>query len=238
MALAGAARYRTTASTCAGDRLRGLRPHRALRERESDVVGRHARERLAVARSRNTGFVTRRTRRAIDRLAVGSRGRSGLILGRDPNTHKPANNEQQNPADDDAMHHDDSTVIGLTSARVYVLRLPDARVAAFCSCWVIVDELHINTIAVDMSRRRQGLGRALMQHILTAVAGEGVRRATLEVRRSNLAALRLYEDLGFEVAGVRKRYYTNPEEDALILWRETVANDSGSPDSAPPTNRP
>ena len=76
-----------------------------------------------------------------------------------------------------------------TSARVYVLRLPDARVAAFCSCWVIVDELHINTIAVDMSRRRQGLGRALMQHILTAVAGEGVRRATLEVRRSNLAAL-------------------------------------------------
>ena len=125
-----------------------------------------------------------------------------------------------------------------TSARVYVLRLPDARVAAFCSCWVIVDELHINTIAVDVSRRRQGLGRALMQHILTAVAGEGVRRATLEVRRSNLAALRLYEDLGFEVAGVRKRYYTNPEEDALILWRETVANDSDSPDSAPPTNRP
>jgi ABC-2 type transport system ATP-binding protein len=54
-----------------------------------------------------------------------------------------------------------------------------------------------------------------------------IRRATLEVRRSNLAALRLYEDLGFEVAGVRKRYYTNPEEDALILWREPL-------DGAPP----
>ena len=125
-----------------------------------------------------------------------------------------------------------------TSARVYVLRLPDAGVAAFCSCWVIADELHINTIAVDVSRRRQGLGRALMQHILTAVAGEGVRRATLEVRRSNLAALGLYEDLGFEVAGVRKRYYTNPEEDALILWRQTVADDASSEDSAQPTNRP
>ena len=83
-----------------------------------------------------------------------------------------------------------------TSARVYVLRLPDAGVAAFCSCWVIGDELHINTIAVDAARRRQGLGRALMQHVLAAVAREGVRRATLEVRRSNLAALRLYERSG------------------------------------------
>ena len=125
-----------------------------------------------------------------------------------------------------------------TSARVYVLRLPEAGVAAFCSCWVIADELHINTIAVDASRRRQGLGRALMQHVLAAVAREGVRRATLEVRRSNLAALGLYGDLGFDVAGVRKRYYTNPEEDALILWRQTVADDAGSEDSAQPTNRP
>ena len=78
-----------------------------------------------------------------------------------------------------------------------------------------------------------------MQHILTAVAGEGVRRATLEVRRSNLAALGLYEDLGFEVAGVRKRCYTNPEEDALILWRETRRERRRrSQDSAQPTNRP
>ena len=80
-----------------------------------------------------------------------------------------------------------------TAARVYVLRLPDARVAAFCSCWVIGDELHINTIAVDAARRRQGLGRALMQHVLADVAGEGVtprdaRSPPLEPRRA--AALR------------------------------------------------
>jgi [ribosomal protein S18]-alanine N-acetyltransferase len=113
-----------------------------------------------------------------------------------------------------------------TSARVYVLRLPDVQVAAFCSCWVIADELHINTIAVEASRRRQGLGRALIQQVLAAVAVEGVRRVTLEVRRSNAAALSLYESLGFAVAGVRKRYYTQPEEDALILWRETGANEN------------
>ena len=109
-----------------------------------------------------------------------------------------------------------------TAARVYVLRLPDVPVAAFCSCWVIGDELHVNTIAVDPVRRRQGLGLALMEAVLAQVAAEGVSRATLEVRRSNRPALRLYERLGFEVAGQRKKYYSHPEEDALILWRRTV----------------
>jgi [ribosomal protein S18]-alanine N-acetyltransferase len=125
-----------------------------------------------------------------------------------------------------------------TSARVYVLRLPGVLVAAFCSCWVIGDELHINTIAVDAARRGRGLGRALMLHVLADVEREGVRRATLEVRRSNLAAQRLYERLGFAVAGVRKRYYTHPEEDALILWRGTGAADATSPEPGGPTGRP
>ncbi|MEO7272838.1 MAG: ribosomal protein S18-alanine N-acetyltransferase [Vicinamibacterales bacterium] len=106
-----------------------------------------------------------------------------------------------------------------SSARVYVLRLPDTAVAAFCSCWVIGDELHVNTIAVDPARRRQGLGLALMDAVLTEVAREGVTRATLEVRRSNVAAQQLYARLGFEVAGQRRKYYTQPEEDAFILWR-------------------
>jgi len=110
-----------------------------------------------------------------------------------------------------------------TAARVYVLRLPDTPVAAFCACWVIGDELHVNTIAVDPERRRQGLGLALMDAVLTQVAREGVTRATLEVRRSNRPAQRLYERLGFEVAGQRRKYYSQPEEDALILWRRNPA---------------
>jgi ribosomal-protein-alanine N-acetyltransferase len=125
-----------------------------------------------------------------------------------------------------------------TSARVYVLRLPGLAVAAFCSCWVIADELHINTIAVDAAHRRQGLARALMLHVLNEVAVEGVRRTTLEVRRSNLAALRLYEHLGFATAGVRKRYYTHPEEDALILWRVTDPVDGRRGGAIGPAARP
>jgi ribosomal-protein-alanine N-acetyltransferase len=112
-------------------------------------------------------------------------------------------------------------------ARVYVLRVPGLRVAAFCACWVVHDELHINTIAVETDHRRAGLATALMRHVLTDAAREGARRATLEVRRSNEPALRLYESLGFAIAGVRRGYYTQPEEDALILWLGALP---GAPD--------
>jgi ribosomal-protein-alanine N-acetyltransferase len=106
-------------------------------------------------------------------------------------------------------------------ARVYVLRLPGYRVAAFCACWVVYDELHINTIAVEPALRRRGLASALMRHLLEEAAAQGARRALLEVRRSNVPAQRLYESLGFQVAGMRRDYYTQPVEDALLLMRDT-----------------
>lgn len=105
-------------------------------------------------------------------------------------------------------------------ARVYLLRLPGIRVAAFCACWIVYDELHINTIAVAPAYRGQGLATALMRHVMADAARQGARRATLEVRRSNEPARRLYEALGFSTGGVRPMYYTGPDEDALILWHE------------------
>jgi ribosomal-protein-alanine N-acetyltransferase len=109
-------------------------------------------------------------------------------------------------------------------ARVYVLRTAGYRVAAFCACWIVHDELHINTIAVQADLRRQGLATMLMQGLLEQAAAEGVERAYLEVRQSNLPAQRLYESLGFALAGVRRRYYTHPEEDALVLTRAVAPN--------------
>jgi ribosomal-protein-alanine N-acetyltransferase len=105
-------------------------------------------------------------------------------------------------------------------ARVFVVRLPGDPVAAFCSCWIVVDELHINTIAVDSAYRRMGIATELMRYVMAEAARKGARRATLEVRASNEAARKLYESLGFAVAAVRARYYTQPDEDALILWKE------------------
>jgi ribosomal-protein-alanine N-acetyltransferase len=115
--------------------------------------------------------------------------------------------------------------------RIYVLKLADGRIAAFCACWLIVDEVHINTLAVERSVRRQGLATALLQHVLADLTAEGARRATLEVRRSNTAALALYERLRFVVAAVRPNYYTLPEEDGLILWRHDL---EGPPADARP----
>lgn len=103
--------------------------------------------------------------------------------------------------------------------RVYLLR-EDGRVVAFCSCWLVFEELHINTVAVDPASRRKGHATALLNHVVSDAAAAGALRATLEVRASNDAAIALYTRLGFHVAATRPRYYTKPEEDALILWRE------------------
>jgi ribosomal-protein-alanine N-acetyltransferase len=97
------------------------------------------------------------------------------------------------------------------------------RVVGFCSFWRVLDELHINNLAVLPDVRRAGVATALLTYVLDHGAGLGARRATLEVRRSNEAARLLYERFGFTVAGVRHGYYTKPVEDALVLWRENLA---------------
>ena len=99
-------------------------------------------------------------------------------------------------------------------SRLYVAR-SGSRIVAFCACWLIEQELTINTIAVDSRRRRQGIARTLLE---TVLLDTGARRATLEVRRSNAAALALYAAFGFTVTAVRPKYYEKPEEDGLILW--------------------
>jgi [ribosomal protein S18]-alanine N-acetyltransferase len=104
--------------------------------------------------------------------------------------------------------------------RVYLLRGTEDRAIAFCIAWVVFDELHINTLAVSPSHRRQGLATFLLREVMADAARDGAQRATLEVRESNTAALELYARLGFRVTARRRGYYTNPTEDALILWRD------------------
>ncbi len=106
--------------------------------------------------------------------------------------------------------------------RVYLLRDDQEKVLAFCLCWLIFDELHINTLAVAPSARRTGLATFLLRQVMAEAVAGGALKATLEVRASNTAALALYTGLGFHVEATRPRYYTQPEEDALILWRESL----------------
>ena len=105
---------------------------------------------------------------------------------------------------------------------LYVLRVPGQGIVAFCSFWLVLDEVHINNLAVRGDFRGRGLGTALLGHVLQAGASRGAGRATLEVRRSNAPARRLYESLGFEIAATRPNYYVSPAEDALILWRDVT----------------
>jgi [ribosomal protein S18]-alanine N-acetyltransferase len=103
---------------------------------------------------------------------------------------------------------------------IFVARTRDCPVVGFCAFWLVLDEIHINNVAVLPQFRGGGIGSSLLRHVLAEAKQLGARRATLEVRASNEAARRLYERLGFYVAATRRNYYTNPVEDALILWRD------------------
>jgi ribosomal-protein-alanine N-acetyltransferase len=107
---------------------------------------------------------------------------------------------------------------------VYLLRVSQqsgapAVVAGFCAFWRVIDQIHINNLAVHPDLRGRGLGTALLARVLEEAERLGAPSATLEVRRSNTAARRLYERAGFCVSGVRTSYYSSPIEDALILSR-------------------
>lgn len=83
--------------------------------------------------------------------------------------------------------------------------------------WLMVNEIHISTIAVDKPYRRKGIACRLLQTALQDAARYGINAATLEVRQSNQAAINLYKHFGFSAQAVQKRYYLDNDEDALIL---------------------
>jgi ribosomal-protein-alanine N-acetyltransferase len=105
----------------------------------------------------------------------------------------------------------------------FLARDEQKRAVGFCSFWRVVDELHINNLAVLPEFRRAGIASALLTRVLAEGARLGARRATLEVRRSNEPAQQLYRHFGFAIAGVRRGYYSHPPEDALVLSLEGLS---------------
>jgi [ribosomal protein S18]-alanine N-acetyltransferase len=91
------------------------------------------------------------------------------------------------------------------------------QLAAMTVLWQVLDEIHIGTFAVAPDFRRHGIGRQLLEYVLNEARQEGVRQAWLEVRRNNLAAQELYKQFGFEMIDVRKKYYKDNGEDALVM---------------------
>ncbi len=108
-------------------------------------------------------------------------------------------------------------------AHYLVARVGDT-IAAYGGMWLMVDEAHITTFAVHPAWRRQGIGQRLLVAFLDIAVERGAHEATLEVRLSNLAARKLYEKYGFRPVGLRPRYYSDDNEDALIMTTEPLSD--------------
>ena len=101
----------------------------------------------------------------------------------------------------------------------YIVADLKGQVVGYAGLWWIEDEGHITNVAVRPGFRNRKIGEGIIGVMLDFTIGEGIRHHTLEVRRSNTAAINLYEKFGFQTEGVRKGYYANNKEDALIMWR-------------------
>ncbi|MFR6257779.1 MAG: ribosomal protein S18-alanine N-acetyltransferase, partial [Anaerovoracaceae bacterium] len=101
----------------------------------------------------------------------------------------------------------------------YIVAELDDKVVGYAGLWWIGDEGHITNVAVRPGFRNRKIASGIMTVMLDFTTKEGIKHHTLEVRRSNEPAIGLYEKYGFEVEGIRKGYYLNNGEDALIMWR-------------------
>ena len=94
----------------------------------------------------------------------------------------------------------------------------DGELVGYGGVWIIVDEAHITNIAVHPGYRGQKLGEKLLMKLMETILVKGARKATLEVRVSNIIAQNLYRKFGFVPGGIRKGYYSDNHEDALVMW--------------------
>lgn len=101
----------------------------------------------------------------------------------------------------------------------YMVAVKDGLVVGFAGMWIILDEAHITNIAVHPEYRDFGIGTMLMESLISICKIENVIGITLEVRVSNQRAINLYKKFGFVEEGIRKAYYEDNKEDALIMWK-------------------
>jgi ribosomal-protein-alanine N-acetyltransferase len=106
-------------------------------------------------------------------------------------------------------------------AHVDVLRMPGERtVVAFINYWLVKDEVHILNVATHPEERRRGHAQRLLTHAIAVGQANHCRYVTLEVRRSNLGAIKLYRRFGFRAVGIRPNYYAEDQEDAILMILE------------------
>ena len=101
---------------------------------------------------------------------------------------------------------------------IFLVAILQGDVVGYGGVWLVVDEAHVTTIAVAEEQRRQGIGQKLMIELLERAKAAGMVCSTLEVRASNVGAIKMYEKFGYAITATRKGYYPDNKEDAVVMW--------------------
>lgn len=98
----------------------------------------------------------------------------------------------------------------------------EPEIVGYAGMWIVMNEAHITNIAVALDYRGMGIGKLLMEKMMKLAKENGADKMTLEVRKSNYIARHLYERLGFKARGIRRGYYSDNNEDAVIMWKDEL----------------
>jgi ribosomal-protein-alanine N-acetyltransferase len=104
----------------------------------------------------------------------------------------------------------------------YLVAEQDDVIVGYCGYWGVGEEGYIYNVAVRKDYRRRQIGYRMLTELIIRAQEKGITALTLEVRKSNEAAIGLYERLGFESVGIRKDFYSKPREDAVIMWLKPI----------------
>lgn len=100
----------------------------------------------------------------------------------------------------------------------YIVLEEEGQIVGYCGAWLVIDEAHITNIAILPEFRGRGFGEALLRKMMEQCREKDIERMTLEVRVSNKVAQSLYKKLGFQEGAIRKNYYSDNQEDAIVMW--------------------
>ena len=101
---------------------------------------------------------------------------------------------------------------------VYIVLEENNKILGYCGAWIVIDEAHVTNVAILPEYWGRKLGEALLQKMMSMAREMGAKSMTLEVRVTNHAAQSLYRKLGFQDGGIRKNYYSDNQEDGLVMW--------------------
>ncbi|WP_026565263.1 ribosomal protein S18-alanine N-acetyltransferase [Bacillus sp. UNC41MFS5] len=101
---------------------------------------------------------------------------------------------------------------------VYIVLEENNKILGYCGAWIVIDEAHVTNVAILPEFRGRNLGEAILRKMMSVAREMGAKTMTLEVRVTNHVAQSLYRKLGFQNGGIRKNYYSDNQEDGLVMW--------------------